>query len=162
MGAADGGQSAHEGVTGKPMAPQHRPGRPIHPVGHGQEQVLRADVFVAHGLGLPLRLTQRLGGGAGETDLASAVNLGPTGEVSLQLLDHDLRIGPRLAHHLRRHSVGLTEQGEQQVLVLNGGMPVFLRQPLRFQKGLLRFLRIPIQVHRSSSSSLNASLQSGL
>ena len=66
-----------------------------------------------------------------------------------------LGVGPGALQHLGHHSIGLLEQGGQQVLRFYLAMVILLRQTLGGEKGLLCFFRKPIQIN---GHNLNTSI----
>ena len=78
---------------------------------------------------------------------ARAADPRAAGQLGLQVGPQPVRVGARLAEQPGRDAIGLVEQGEQQVLAVDLGVPEAQRLGLRVVQRFLRLLRQAVRVH---------------
>ena len=167
------GQGRQERVPGDAMLLEQAPGggrRAL--VGQGEQEVLDRHVLVLEPAGLALRGVQQPGQALGDEHLArrgaGARDLGAAGEFGLDVAPHRVRIRPDGGDQAGYEALGLVEQGEQQVLPVDLGVPQTQRLGLGVVECFLRLLGQPVHVHgvllerrkAVSSSSMRSSRSS--
>ncbi len=113
-----------------------------------QQQVLGADVVVAHGRGLVLRVLEDAAKLAAHARLGvAAVNLRPPRQIGLELALDDLWARADLCDDLRHDPFRLLQQRQQQVLRLDLAVVIGLRELLGGNDGLLAALGEFVESH---------------
>ena len=117
--------------------------------GDREEQVLGADVLVLQPLRFLFRGVGHTTQPAGQADLRSAVRAWKLVQLGANLGCQRCRISVQLANDAWNDAFLLFEEHEQQVLGHYLGMPFAVRELLRAEDRLLRFLCVLVDVHPS-------------